>query len=66
MESVSCCYQDNNPAMANECGTQLSDAGDFSINKLQHQKPEAGGGAEEMMTETEAMKEWQSVFMCAA
>lgn len=24
MESVSCCYQDNNPAMANECGAQSS------------------------------------------
>lgn len=34
MESVSCCYHDDNPAMSNECGTRLSEAGGWwSLNK---------------------------------
>lgn len=34
MENVSCCYHDDNPAMSNECGAQLSDAvGWRSLNK---------------------------------
>lgn len=42
MESVSCCYHDDNPAMSNECGAQLSDAlGWRSLNK---QAWSQGGG----------------------
>lgn len=47
MESVSCCYQDNNPAMADECGMELSDAGSWgSLHKQAQQQTGAGGEQE--------------------
>lgn len=51
MESVSCCYHDDNPAMSNECGTQLSEAGGWWSLSKQARYQSGVQGEERGMTE---------------
>lgn len=54
MESVSCCYHDDNPAMSNECGAQLNDAvGWRSLNKQARCRVGVGGQKEEWKDDRE-------------
>lgn len=62
MASVFCCYQDNNPAMANERGTQLSDVVSGSINKLGTKTGDKWGN--ERMT-VRGLNGGETLFMCA-